>query len=802
MSRRLCLLALAVAAAVAAGIARSLPAHPARGAPGSEVVVRLTGPPLARGGRAAVLDRVQARFASALRVQVPSARIRWRYRLVLNAVAVVLPPGGDSARLRALPGVADVYPSATYSAAAGPAVGQIGAPQLWTSGLPTTGDGIKIGIIDDGVDQAHPFFNPAGYTMPPGFPKGMKSFTTAKVIVARVFPAPGQTERGDLIPFEQDESHGTHVAGIAAGNAGTNANGAILSGVAPRAYLGNYRALTVPTDGGFGDDGNAPELVAAIEAAVADGMNVINLSVGQPEIEPSRDVVAIALDGAAAAGVVPVASAGNDFEEFGAGSVSSPATASRAIAVAAVSAVRAGGVPNVVGYFSSEGPTPLSLRLKPEVSAPGVSIFSSLPGGWGSLSGTSMAAPHVSGGVALLRERHPDWTVEQIKSALVETGSDVWLDRKHTRVASPMRGGGGLIDLPQADAPLVFAEPSTISFGLMPAGESRTATVTLADAGGGAGPWAVHVQTSKAHTARVTVPVTVQVPGTLNVSVTSAATVKDADTEGYVVLQLGTTIRRLPFWVRVTHARLASDPATRLAGPGVYRGDTGGRRNLVAVYRYPERAGVDTTPRLAGPEQRFRFALRRPAQNLGVVVLSRGRGVTVQPRVLGGDDENRLTGYAALPVVLNPYLAGYGRAVLAAGALRPAPGTYDIVFDSRTAAGAGPYRFRLWVNDVSPPSVRLRTRSVAGGQPVRVAARDTGSGVDPDTAVARIDGTTRKLTYREDGDEFLIDTAALAPGRHRLMFQVSDYQETRNTENVAAVLPNTSHLAASIVVRS
>ena len=86
-------------------------------------------------------------------------------------------------------------------------------------------------------------------------------------------------------------SHGTHVAGIAAGNANTLAAGTRISGVAPRAYLGNYKALTIPTDADVGLDGNSPELVAAIEAAVADGMDVINMSLGEPEIEPSRDIV-------------------------------------------------------------------------------------------------------------------------------------------------------------------------------------------------------------------------------------------------------------------------------------------------------------------------------------------------------------------------------------------------------------------------------------------------------------------------------------------------------------------------------
>ena len=76
--------------------------------------------------------------------------------------------------------------------------------------------------------------------------------------------------------------------------------------------------------------------MAAIEAAVADGMDVINLSIGEPEVEPSRDLVALALDAAAAAGVVPVVAAGNDFDEFGRGSLSSPGTSGKAITVAAV----------------------------------------------------------------------------------------------------------------------------------------------------------------------------------------------------------------------------------------------------------------------------------------------------------------------------------------------------------------------------------------------------------------------------------------------------------------------------------
>src|SRR5207249_8396348 len=126
-----------------------------------------------------------------------------------------------------------------------------------------------------------------------------------------------------------------HVAGIAAGNNNTpTRSGSFrLSGIAPRAYLGNYKALSIPSE--FGANGNSPELAAAIEAAVRDGMDVINFSIGETEIEPSRDLVARALNAAADAGVVSAIAAGNDFGEFGFGSITSPANAAKAISVAA-----------------------------------------------------------------------------------------------------------------------------------------------------------------------------------------------------------------------------------------------------------------------------------------------------------------------------------------------------------------------------------------------------------------------------------------------------------------------------------
>src|SRR5205823_9844372 len=186
------------------------------------------------------------------------------------------------------------------------------------------------------------------------------------------FPPPGASGRYAKLPFDPVESeHATHVAGIAAGDYGTTAPGPSgtvkVSGIAPMAYLGNYKVLTIPT-ASFGLDGNSPEIVAGIEQAVKDGMDVINLSLGEPEIDPSRDVVVKAIDDAAAAGVVPVIAAGNDFAEAGRGSIGSPGNAPDAISVAA-STEGDNGPADEIADFSSSGPTPVSLLMKPDVTA-------------------------------------------------------------------------------------------------------------------------------------------------------------------------------------------------------------------------------------------------------------------------------------------------------------------------------------------------------------------------------------------------------------------------------------------------
>ena len=98
-----------------------------------------------------------------------------------------------------------------------------------------------------------------------------------------------------------------------------------LSGVAPRAYIGNYRVFNVPTP--VGHVGNTPEIVSAFEAAVRDGMDVINFSGGGPQTDPLSDAMIETVRNVAAAGVVPVISAGNDRDDYGVGSAGSPGTA-------------------------------------------------------------------------------------------------------------------------------------------------------------------------------------------------------------------------------------------------------------------------------------------------------------------------------------------------------------------------------------------------------------------------------------------------------------------------------------------
>ena len=742
----------------------------------------------------------QGAFIRRLERTVPGARVQWRYRIVLNGLAVVV-PRGSRRRLAAIPGVSEIYPSVRYHRSLYQSPAVIGAPQVWGPALATAGDGIKIGIIDDGIDRTHPFFSPTGFTMPRGFPKGNPGYTTAKVIVARAFPPPDLKYRYAKLPFDPVESeHGTHVAGIAAGDYGTTAPGpggkaVQVSGIAPHAYLGNYRVLTIPT-AQFGLDGNSPEIVAGIEAAVRDGMNVINLSLGEPEITPSRDIVVQAIDGAARAGVVPVIAAGNEFDVLGYGSIDSPGSAPGAITVAA--ATKGGAIAD----FSSAGPTPYSLRLKPDVSAPGASILSSVPahlGSWRFFDGTSMASPHVAGAAALLRQRHPTWTVAQIKSALVLTGNPVKAGRGEV---PPTREGGGMIWLPRADQPLVFASPTSFSLGYLRRGGALRRRIALTDAGGGAGAWSVSLRRMvSGRGVSVSAPASVTVPGRLTLRAKASRRAAAADSAGFVLLTRSGATRRIPYWLHVSARALAREPHTTLRRPGTYRGNTRFGRSAVSSYRFPSgSSGLGLRAHLFGPEQVFRLVLRGGVANAGARVVSEAPGVSVSPHLVRAGDEDRLTGFPGLPLRLNPYEPNFYGIEPVVGVFRPAPGAYDLVFDTGSRRVAGAFTFRYWVNDTTPPSVRLVTRTVRSGAPLRLTVRDGGSGVDPSSMLARVDGRDRRVLYGAHGRVDVV-AGTLPHGRHVLVFVAADYQETKNTEDASKTLPNTRRLRATFFVR-
>jgi subtilisin family serine protease len=760
------------------------------------------------------LAAAQRTFAARLAVSVPAARVRWHYTVALDGVSVVL-PASQLGRLSGVPG-ATVWPSVTYHAlrthaspaaiarAANETATLVDAPSIWGPDLSTAGQGLKIGIVDDGVDQAHAFFDPSGYSYPAGFPKGDTAYTTPKVIVARAFPAPGQTWKYASVPFDPVNSdHATHVAGIAAGDYDTTANvgkGVLVSGVAPLAYLGNYKALTVPTRD-WGLDGNSPEIAKAVDQAVADGMNVINLSLGEPEIAPRRDIVVRAIDDAAAAGVVPVIASGNDFNIGGRGTINSPGTAPAAITVAASSEGGDGTSVDASTWFSSTGPTPNSLQLKPDVTAPGENVVSSVPpDGWEAWDGTSMATPVVSAAAALLMQRHPGWTVEEIKSALESTGDPVHAARGSAE-ASTLREGGGRIDVAAADQPLVFTQPTGLSWGLVRRGSATTQQLAVTDAGGGSARWSVSVgfQTKPAGATLAPGAPTVVAGTSLPLTLTVGPNAVDGDGTGFVLLTRGSDVRRIPFWFHVEVPRLPLDPHRALTLPGVYHGDTAGKAANVSSYRYPEgglASGVRTS--LGGPEQVFRVTLRRRVANFGAVVLHTARGVSVSPRLVAGDDENRLVAYSGLPVGINPYQGlYYGEP--AVGADLPAPGTYELVFDTPTGAKPGAFSFRFWVNDTKPPAIRLLTRTVAQGRPIRFALRDPGSGVDPKSLKVTRGGAGVPFTYANG--LLSARSAGLPRGTDHLTVTAADYQETKNMENVGPVLPNTRVLDVTVEVR-
>ncbi len=434
--------------------------------------------------RLAVIDVEQQRLLSALAAKSPGARVLYRVQRVYNGIAVSADPVSVEA-LRALPGVRAVHRLRRIQVQHTTSMPFLDVPAVWDgAGMALTGTGVRVGVIDTGIDYLHPDFGGSGAAqdhannntrvITDGF------FPTAKVAGGFDFVGDDydpddpvlSVPRPDPDPMDQ-HGHGTHVSGTVAGF-GVDTQGKtyvggygpdvpmatlqIGPGAAPNATL---YALKV-----FGETGASQVLIPAIEWAVdpdgdgdfADHLDVINLSLGD-DYAPHDAPEAAACDNAALAGVVVVASAGNDGDIYFA--TGAPGCAPRVISVAASEdddPTETDLSPDRLASFSSRGPSQgaAGLIVKPDVAAPGKRIRSarlfnpSDPDSLTSvLSGTSMAAPHVAGVMALLRELHPDWTAAELKALIMNTAiNNVYrydADVNPTREA-PAHAGAGRID--------------------------------------------------------------------------------------------------------------------------------------------------------------------------------------------------------------------------------------------------------------------------------------------------------------------------------------------------------------------
>src|SRR5262245_960113 len=279
-------------------------------------------------------------FKRWLRANAPRAKVTSEYDMSLNGLAVQL-NGTPLATITAAPMVQSADYNRLYQPNLSESYKIINAMDAWTAagGRANAGAGIKIGDIDSGIDQTHPFFDPTGFSYPPGFPKCDAAdsnshqqdvdckYVSEKVIVAKVFYNKAQNQGLDA---QAIGDHGSHTAGIAAGVTGKTAvvNGVSIddmSGIAPGAWLGNYNVF--PNDI---PNARSEDILNAVDAAIEDGMDILNLSLGGA-YHGNNDLLAIGLDNAVDAGLVVAVAAGNSGP--GQGTLESPGRARKIITV-------------------------------------------------------------------------------------------------------------------------------------------------------------------------------------------------------------------------------------------------------------------------------------------------------------------------------------------------------------------------------------------------------------------------------------------------------------------------------------
>jgi minor extracellular serine protease Vpr len=270
----------------------------------------------------AYLAEQQAELEAILEAN-PAIEVHWRYDTAFNGVALKVPRDSIDA-IRALPNVVAVSETYELEPELDESRNLLGLQTLWDA-MPASplgaGSGLRLALIDSGANAQHPFFDDTGFTAPAGYPKAQRvaggvrtnldlaTYASNKVIVGNVYAYPGNTT---ATPWGPGSAHGTHVAGIMAGNDGTYAytSGPAtfnlkFSGMAPGAYIMSY-ALAGTSD--------TAEFIAAIDDVVADQADALNISLGHSRwltTDPASDPVRAALDAAVDAGVIVAASSGN-----------------------------------------------------------------------------------------------------------------------------------------------------------------------------------------------------------------------------------------------------------------------------------------------------------------------------------------------------------------------------------------------------------------------------------------------------------------------------------------------------------
>ena len=455
------------------------------------------------------LESDQGQVAKA--IEAKGGQVEGQMQSAFNGMRVTI-DNNELESLRSVPGVKAVHSIPVYERSNTASVPSLGVPKIWEgSGGSTgyTGEGVKVAVIDSGIDYTHATFggpgtadayqeqaaadaqdkpNPAWYGPDAPHVKGGVDF------VGDDYNGKNQP-KPDNNPLDcTKQGHGTHVAATLGGG-GVLADGQAYSGsydqkthenefkvgpgVAPKADL--YAARV------FGCTGYTTFIPEAIDWAVKNKMDVINLSIGAA-FGKATDPGAIAAANAVASGVVVVAASGNSGEQPYI--TSEPGVGAGVISVAATDPSRDGGY----GTFSSAGPRSGDSGLRPGVAAPGVNISSAAVGSGNDAkprSGTSMATPQVAGVAALAVQAHPGWNAQEISSALVSTA-----DPGKVSGYSPTRGGG-LIDPTEATSAQVLAfgdstdiddkvvRDPVLSFGYHESNDTfqETRTITLVNKG-------------------------------------------------------------------------------------------------------------------------------------------------------------------------------------------------------------------------------------------------------------------------------------------------------------------------------